>query len=165
MSWFRRHCNRALSLQMLAMLLVAMVWFSMQVLPGIPKPGEPELFFGEPHMARQSPLFGRVSFRVNGDNNATFVLWMNPNSREQFNLWFGPDQALRIDAVRTWGNEWMVVGLGSNVGDLNARDLFLWRMGWLLASTVALAIALSTWIWLMREYAAYFRHKSWFRNR
>lgn len=162
-NWFRRHCNRALCLQMLSMLLIALVWFLMQVLPVLPKPGEPELFFGEPHVARQSILFGRVSFRIHGDNNATFVVWMNPANRERFDSWFGPDQPLRIDALRTWGSDWLVIGLGTSSAELEARELVLWRVGWLMGAMVFLALGIALFLWLLREYFRYFRHRPWFR--
>lgn len=150
---------------MLAMLFVVLVWFLLQILPAIPKPGETFLFFGEPSSAKQMPLYGRVTFRINGDNNADFVLWMNPENRERFNIWFGPEQPLRIDAVRTLSRDWLVVGMGSNVGELNQQELWEWRRMWLVSTGLFLVFGTLVWLWLFREYSTYFRHKSWFRNR
>lgn len=164
-TWFRRRVNRALCLQLLAMLAVAIVWWIMQILPAIPRGSENELFFGEPHIARQSPLFGRVSFRINGDNEATFVLLMNPANREEFNLWFGPDQALRIEARRTWGAEWIVTSLGSNVGELDHKALHSWRMGMVIASAVLVFCLVWMFLWTFREYKNFYRHRPWFRIR
>ncbi|HSQ41297.1 MAG TPA: hypothetical protein VLM37_03345 [Fibrobacteraceae bacterium] len=162
--WFRRRCSRLTCLNLLFMLALIALWWCGQALPVFMSlNSEEDLFFGMVHEARQSPLFGRISFRINDDDSATFRLWMNPANRERFDQWFGPQTGMRIRAKRNLDHEWIVTDLDCTEGGLDRKELTIWR--WQMASIAALVSALSFlgFIGLWREYHSFYRFRPWFR--
>jgi hypothetical protein len=162
--WFRRRCSRLACLNLLFMLAVISLWWGGQALPVLLSwHSDEDLFYGMVHEARQTVLFGRISFRINEDDSATFRLWMNPTNRERFDQWFGPQTGMRIQARRTLGREWLVTGLDCPEGWLDRKELALWR--WLMAAVALLvsAGALLGFIGLWREYRSFYRFRPWLR--
>jgi len=158
--------NRFACLLLLALFFVSAIWWSVQVVPIVSSSfKQEELFFGLPHKAKQSPFFGRVIFEINDDDKADFMVWMNPANRARFDQWFGPDQGLKIEAVRALKNTWVVVGLESTEGGLDRNELTMWRA---FAGLVSLAITFVFTVitfWLGKQYKGYFRYRPWFRRK
>jgi hypothetical protein len=146
------------------LLAVSAIWWVMQVVPVLATiGGNDELFYGMVSEARQSSLFGRVSFHVNGDNDANFMLWMNPDNRKKFDQWFGPQRGFRIEARRSLGGEWLVSGLDCAYGGLDRQELLRWRIAMFVLSLGFAYLAILGLRWLGRDYHAFYRHRPWLR--
>lgn len=164
LAWLRPRCNRILSINLLFMLGVVGTWWIFQSVPVlVTLPKQDELFFGMVSKAQQSALFGRVTFQINGDPNAKFVLWMNPANRDRFDEWFGPGIGYQITARRTFQGDWIVYGMECAYGGLDMMSLWNWRLAMSLLSLLLAYASYAMFFAIFKEYLLYYRFRPWFR--
>ena len=163
-AWLRTRCNRLLCLLLLGLLFASATWWASQAIPIVGTIGHDEdIFLGLVHFARQTPLLGKVTFRINEDDGADFVLWMNPANRDEFDKWFGPQRGIQVKAQRSFNGQWLVTGLECAEGELNVSDLSHWRMVVLTVSLGIFWFCMRVFSALFKEYRLWYRHKPWLR--
>ncbi len=139
--------------------------------------GEEDLFYGYVSLVAVSsvwnetnvPLFDKVSFCINGDKKASFILALSKNQKEEMNQWFrwwdsetGNATALEIRAVRISDNTWVVHEINSREGSLSNAGVANFQMrACFWAGLISLVLFLGAFLCL-REYFTYYRYQSWF---
>ncbi|MCF0222558.1 MAG: hypothetical protein HUK19_09710 [Fibrobacter sp.] len=93
------------------------------------------------------PFFDKTMFRINGDDDATFVLYASKEILDDMSEWFSfaaknaGDIPLEISAARMDGNKFIVHSLASSDGELTVDDLVIDYQvyyGFLYAAAIAL---------------------------
>lgn len=126
---------------------------------------EDDVFFGTVHYARQSPVLGKVTFRLNEDDRAEFQLWLDRANLPEFEKWFGPKVPMMVMARRVSLNVWVVTGLACAQGALDAQRLSRQRI-WAFIFFMGISLLiLMGWVYFWNEYRQYFRYRPWFFNR
>jgi len=155
-----------LCLWLIGMMGLSVLWWYSQALPIAKSPFQTDyLFYGTVDRATQSPLFGRITFRINGDDGANFQLWIDTQNRAKFDLWFGPDVPLQIEARRSFDNNWLVTSLGSPYGHLDIDLLAKQRIRMGIIMGVGGTLSLLGLFWLVHQYLTFFRFKPWWGRR
>lgn len=109
--------------------------------------GSAESHYGMVHHARKSPLLNRITFRLNGDDNAEFLLWVSPWQGQEILQWFGPQTPMQVQTLRLSDSLWLVVDLQT---DENGVDYPTIRRFHYLALFFGLVIAAIAWVILYR---------------
>lgn len=165
-SWqkrFVRRCPRILCVQVLFLLLLSVVWWGVQAMPVLLSANkQPDLFYGTAHYASQSPILGRVTLRINNDDDARFLLWLNEEQRQIFDLIVRPGVPLEIVGLRSPFLEWTVVALSSSEGGMDIEALAVQRWRSTIIALALAAISLLLWILVLRFYLKYYRGRKWF---
>jgi len=164
--WIIQRRRHWISLLLLITLVFNTAWWITQALPlVVTVPSENALFFGIPHRAKQSPFFNRIVFQTNDDNQASYILWMNPANRARFDQWFGSNQSLRIEARRAYGDKWIVTALDTKYGGLDQHELTLWRLFIIAICAIAVWLSLLVLFRVGRDYLRYRRrYPIWTRS-
>lgn len=106
---------------------------------------EEHLFYGKVSYAAIPSIFGgsnipfldKTFFQINGDGNATFILYSSKELTDGMSDWFNfaaknaNDIPLEISAVRL-GNKYIVKSLASTYGNLDWLDLSAYHLFWSL---------------------------------
>lgn len=161
--WFRKRFNRVLALNLLVLTAVLAAWYVTMSYPILASlQAEDELFYGVVHHARQSPMLGRVTFRLHGDDFAEFLLWMDQENRRDFDDWFEPDRPLEVVARRVSERNWVVIALSSTVGMLDYNALEAYRLKLAIAFIAIAGFISFIFLFVATEYWIWFRHRPWF---
>lgn len=161
---FIRRCPKLLCVHIILLLLVSTVWWSLQAIPVLTSlRSYPDLFYGLPHRATQSPLFGRVAIQINGDDEARFVLWMDEEQRQIFNSFFGPGVPLEIIAARSWTNDWVVLGFSSSQAGLDYTALEEQKIRMATTSVIFALFSLILFVLVCLFYLKNYKNRPWLK--
>lgn|GEM_PF-2642429 len=166
LSWkkrFVRRCPRILCVQILFLLLLSVVWWGVQAMPVVLSANkQPDLFYGTAHYASQSPILGRVTVRINNDDEARFLLWLDEEQRQVFDLIVRQGVPLEIVALRSIFLEWTVLALSSSEGGLDIEALTVQRWKMTIVALGLSLISILLWILVFRFYLKNYRGRKWF---
>jgi hypothetical protein len=160
---FRRYSNRLATLNLVLLCALVGVWIPVQIQPIVASWPvlEPQIHYGTPHYARQSPLLNRVVFRMNGDDNAEFLLWMDPGNHTDFLNWFSPANPMEVWALRVSKKTWLVTDVQAAQGGLDPYAMYPFQIS---LAAGGIGLTLLCWIFcgfLLKEYLVHFRHRRW----
>jgi len=160
---FRRYSNRLATLNLIFLCALLGVWIPVQIHPIVSSwpVAEADIHFGVPHYARQSPLLNRVVFRMNGDNNAEYLLWMDPGNHADFLEWFSPVNPMEVWALRINERTWFVTDVQAAEGGIDPYAMYPFQIS---IAVGGIFLSLLCWIlffFFLREYRAHFRHRRW----
>lgn len=145
--WGKRAANPKWHLGLLCLLLGT--WPLYQVGPLLQSLwGSAESHYGLVHHARKSPLLHRITFRLNGDDNAEFLLWGSPWKGQEILQWFGPQVPMQVQALRLSNSLWLVVDLqvDGNGADYQALRTFHYTAVGLGLGITAVAWTILLWL-------------------
>ncbi len=123
---------------------------------------QPDLFYGTAHYASQSPILGRVTVRINNDDEARFLLWLDEEQRQVFDLIVRQGVPLEIVALRSIFLEWTVLALSSSEGGLDIEALTVQRWKMTIVALGLSLISILLWILVFRFYLKNYRGRKWF---
>lgn len=160
---FRRYSNRLATLNLLFLCVLLGTWIPVQIYPVIASWPvlEPQIHYGFPHYARQSPLMNRVIFRLNGDDHAEYMLWMNPENREHFLEWFSPSNPMEVWALPISPTTWFVTDVQALDGGIDPYAMYPFQIGVTLGGILLTLVFWLMFLYFLREYWKYFRHRRW----
>lgn len=160
---FRRFSNRLATLNLLLLTALLGVWIPVQIYPIVASwpVTEVSIFYGSPHYARQSPLLNRVVFRMNGDDNAEFLLWMNPANHSRLLDWFSPANPMEVWALRVGDNSWFVTDVQASEGGIDPYSMYPFQIGMAVGGIFLSLVIWALFAVLLYEYINHFRHRRW----
>jgi len=123
---------------------------------------QPDLFYGTAHYASQSPILGRVTVRINNDDEARFLLWLDEEQRQVFDLIVRPGVPLEVVALRSIFLEWTVLALSSSEGGLDIEALTVQRWKMTIVALGLSLISILLWILVFRFYLKNYLGRKWF---
>ena len=160
---FRRYSNRLATLNLALLCALVGVWVPVQIHPIIASWPvlEPDILYGSPHYARQSPLLNRVVFRINGDNHAEFLLWMDPGNHAQFLDWFNPGTPMQIIALRINDRTWLVTDVQTPHNGLDPYSMYPFQIALALGGILVTLLSWGLFAFFIKEYHVHFKHRRW----
>lgn len=161
--FYRRISNRLATLNLLVLCVLVGVWIPVQIYPLVASWPvlEPQIHYGTPHYARETPLLNKVVFRMNGDNSADYLVWMDSDNQKAFLDWFGPGHPMEVWALRISPHTWFVTDIQTAEGGLDPYGMYVFQLAVAGGGFVLTLLSWAFFAFFLREYLRHFRHRRW----
>lgn len=163
--WFRRSFHRMGCLNLLGLAALLAVWSISHIMPILRVEKELFLNYGKVHAMSRSGRLGQFFFRINGDDNVNFWAWSGAKQRQDLQNWFRNGSPLEIWSMRSSKEEFLVLSVSSEKGEVGAAHLIR-RYKIIVGGSLAVFLfSFSIVLWLSWQYLVWFRHGPWFSVR